>query len=242
MTDDIAKRLEKAEALAEMAEYYRQERDYAWERLERYREISRESDAVLLGKIDKLTAERDELRTRAASYENQMEFYRTAATLRFMTLETPKEIMEAVVQDLTSERNEARLQLELLKKSFTAFRKNMWPEGEKMLEEMRAKVDQVEAELLQYRSLAKPWEGKTSCERDALRAEVDVLRGVGCCAGGDGPCGVCLKCAYRHGAEAMREAAAQAVSPDPKWTQPLYDSVLLRRAGVIRALPIPEEP
>ena len=31
-------------------------------------------------------------------------------------------------------------------------------------------------------------------ERDALQAEVSVLRGVDCEADGDGPCGVCIKC------------------------------------------------
>jgi hypothetical protein len=33
------------------------------------------------------------------------------------------------------------------------------------------------------------------CEnRDALRAEVEMLRGVGCMEDGDGPCGACVKC------------------------------------------------
>jgi hypothetical protein len=30
-----------------------------------------------------------------------------------------------------------------------------------------------------------------------LRGEVEMLRGVGCNEGGDGPCGACLKCARR---------------------------------------------
>ncbi len=39
-----------------------------------------------------------------------------------------------------------------------------------------------------------------TAERDRLRAEVDMLRGVGCCEAkldepDDGPCGVCIKCA-----------------------------------------------
>jgi hypothetical protein len=32
---------------------------------------------------------------------------------------------------------------------------------------------------------------------NAARAEVDMLRGVGCNEGGDGPCGVCIKCVVR---------------------------------------------
>lgn len=31
-------------------------------------------------------------------------------------------------------------------------------------------------------------------ERDITRAEVEMLRGVGCGDGGDGPCGVCMQC------------------------------------------------
>jgi hypothetical protein len=30
---------------------------------------------------------------------------------------------------------------------------------------------------------------------EMLRAEIDMLRGVGCSEDGDGPCGACLKCA-----------------------------------------------
>ena len=51
-------------------------------------------------------------------------------------------------------------------------------------------------------------------ERDALRAEVEMLRGVGCRETKDGepesgPCGVCLRCAEERGAEdvALRIAA-----------------------------------
>jgi hypothetical protein len=43
-------------------------------------------------------------------------------------------------------------------------------------------------------------------------AEVEVLRGVGCRADGDGPCGVCLKCAHATAyAEGLREAYEQAL-------------------------------
>jgi hypothetical protein len=34
-------------------------------------------------------------------------------------------------------------------------------------------------------------------QRDMARAEVETLRGVGCMENGDGPCGVCIKCAHR---------------------------------------------
>jgi hypothetical protein len=71
-------------------------------------------------------------------------------------------------------------------------------------------------------------------KHDQKCAEVDVLRGVGCEEDGDGSCGVCRKCAYRRGAEAMREACANAV-----------ERSLLphdHTAQSLRALPIPEEP
>lgn len=43
---------------------------------------------------------------------------------------------------------------------------------------------------------------KLIAERDAARAEVEMLRGVGCGEVPDGPCGVCLKCARRERDEA----------------------------------------
>jgi hypothetical protein len=53
-------------------------------------------------------------------------------------------------------------------------------------------------------------------ERDALRAEVEMLRGVGCreAKAGEpesGPCGVCLRCAEERGAEWAIRAKAQVV-------------------------------
>lgn len=38
-----------------------------------------------------------------------------------------------------------------------------------------------------------------------LMAEVEMLRGVGCCEDGDGPCGACLKCARRERDEARKD-------------------------------------
>jgi hypothetical protein len=59
-----------------------------------------------------------------------------------------------------------------------------------------------------------------TCERyesklDALRAEVEMLRGVGCreAKAGEpesGPCGVCIKCAEERGAERWRNAHHEA--------------------------------
>ena len=58
-------------------------------------------------------------------------------------------------------------------------------------------------------------------ERDKARAdveqkcaEVDMLRGVGCGADGDGPCGACRNCAYRRGSEAMRDAIRALLIPE----------------------------
>jgi hypothetical protein len=45
-------------------------------------------------------------------------------------------------------------------------------------------------------------EAKADVER--LTAEAEMLRGVGCMEDGDGPCGVCRKCAYQRTAEAFQ--------------------------------------
>ncbi|MET0410403.1 MAG: hypothetical protein ABW217_03865 [Polyangiaceae bacterium] len=45
-------------------------------------------------------------------------------------------------------------------------------------------------------------------EAERLRAEVEMLRGVGCAEDGDGPCGACLKCARARIAELEAESAA----------------------------------
>ena len=69
-------------------------------------------------------------------------------------------------------------------------------------------------------------------EVERLTAEVEMLRGVGCMEDGDGPCGVCRKCAFKRGVAAMREAAAShfsVVAP--------YDYIAPR----IRSLPDPED-
>ena len=79
-------------------------------------------------------------------------------------------------------------------------------------------------------------------EVERLTAEVEMLRGVGCCESDkldeppSGPCDVCRKCASRRGAEAMREACAVLVSNEKRlWLR----SELI---ADLRALPIPEEP
>lgn len=81
-------------------------------------------------------------------------------------------------------------------------------------------------------------------EVTALRAEVEMLRGVGCMEDGDGPCGVCRKCAYRRGAEAMRESAVGVC--EEAWVRAYVDAdawIECREicAKEIRALPVLEE-
>lgn len=49
-------------------------------------------------------------------------------------------------------------------------------------------------------------------ERNMARAEVEMLRGVGCDEDGDGPCGACLKCARRERDELR--AALEAIATD----------------------------
>ena len=47
------------------------------------------------------------------------------------------------------------------------------------------------------------------CER--LQAELDVLRGVGCCEDGDGSCGICIKCIVKEVKTEERERARKII-------------------------------
>ena len=92
------------------------------------------------------------------------------------------------------------------------------------LEALQAEVERLRTEVASSLAMAS--------------AEADVLRGFGCMEDGDGPCGVCRECFYRHGyrrgAEAMREACARWMSEREGISQWVYDDML-------SALPIPEE-
>lgn len=66
------------------------------------------------------------------------------------------------------------------------------------------------------------------------KAEVEMLRGVGCREDGDGPCGVCLKCVRIQGAAEEREACAVLV--DNMRCDSLSESRIITDAvGAIRA-------
>ena len=83
-------------------------------------------------------------------------------------------------------------------------------------------------------AIADSWRAKVAeveRERDAARAEAEMLRGVGCSEDGDGPCGVCRKCAYQQGAERMRKAAMGAA----------WHSAAMGVHNKIRDLKIPED-
>ena len=98
-------------------------------------------------------------------------------------------------------------------------------------DEARAEVERLRAEAASSLAMARIAGDK----HDQKCAEVDVLRGVGCEEDGDGSCGVCRKCAYRRGAEAMREACAREASVCANHRGEELDAIL-------SALPIPEEP
>lgn len=85
-------------------------------------------------------------------------------------------------------------------------------------------------------------------EVERLTAEVEVLRGVGCMEDGDGPCGVCRKCAFQRGVAAMREAAAHLVEHKPRHGTPTQGTGFAQfgcgycdMAAQVRALPNPED-
>ena len=95
-------------------------------------------------------------------------------------------------------------------------------------DEARAEVERLRTEVAWSLAMAS--------------AEADVLRGFGCMEDGDGPCGVCRECFYRHGyrrgAEAMREACAQWFREHDESFELTVDAC----HDVIADMPIPEEP
>lgn len=100
-----------------------------------------------------------------------------------------------------------------------------------LIDGYRRERDEARAEAASSLAMARIAGDK----HDQKCAEVDVLRGVGCEEDGDGPCGVCRKCAFRRGAEAMRDACAREASVCANHRGEELDAIL-------SALPIPEEP
>ena len=135
--------------------------------------------------------------------------------------------MRSMLEQVTRERDEARAACPDC--AMWAERSARWHDdmqrAERERDEARAEVERLRTEVASSLAMAS--------------AEADVLRGFGCMEDGDGPCGVCRECFYRHGyrrgAEAMREACAVAL---------MSDGLVLSReraANVVRALPIPED-
>lgn len=100
-------------------------------------------------------------------------------------------------------------------------------------DEARAEVERLRAEAASFLAMARITDEK----HDMKCAEVEMLRGVGCMEDGDGPCGVCRKCAYRRGAEAMRLACLGVVERFMDFGSPHPGMI----AHKMSALPIPEE-
>ena len=154
----------------------------------------------------------------------------------------------AELRRVLNERDEAREQLDLTKREL-----GRWVDREtkaaRELDEARALVDQLgttrdkaEAELRDLQrgaseALAQAVEWQR--ERDDARAQRDAaiarITEVGVMVATNG--NELAKDAYRRGAEAMREACANAMHP-------IMRSMISRTeaAQTIRALPIPEEP
>lgn len=110
-------------------------------------------------------------------------------------------------------------------------------ERDKALDE----VQQLELDLRTVCAMHRRERDEARAEVEKLTAEVAMLRGVGCCESDkldeppSGPCGVCRKCAYRRGAEAMRTVCVTA------WDE-LKSAEWETTGERLSALPIPEEP
>ena len=150
--------------------------------------------------------------------------------LAFVLAEYANERNEELTEDalclkiagLTHQRDDARTQLAMVE----AWHKQMCSSAERGWAQ--------EAERTRERDEARD-------EVEKLTAEVAMLRGVGCCESDkldeppSGPCGVCRKCAYRRGAEAMRTVCVTA------WDE-LKSAEWETTGERLSALPIPEEP
>lgn len=106
-----------------------------------------------------------------------------------------------------------------------------------MLEQVTRERDEARAEVGRLRT-------EVASSLAMASAEADVLRGFGCMEDGDGPCGVCRECFYRHGyrrgAEAMRKRCAMWVKHNSHEDGLGMGSQ--RMESALSALPIPEEP
>lgn len=103
MTDDIAKRLEKAEALAELSEQYRRERDQLREQVAT---LNANID-TFLGELKQAKKERDEARAEADRWKRSCNVFRER--------DWPK-AFQATVTSLEQEVSDAHEQLAKLRK------------------------------------------------------------------------------------------------------------------------------
>lgn len=143
------------------------------------------------------------------------------------------EALAALVDNYRRERDEALARCETLRDLADVAAYEQGVAQRRMMDAQRER-DEARAEATSSLAMARIADEKHGWKC----AEVDMLRGVGCMEDGDGPCGVCRKCAYRRGAEAMREACLRDMERFMDADSP-YPGVM---AHSIRALPIPEEP
>lgn len=181
--------------------------------------VHKEHDA--LNQMRKCLAEAEQLRGRLAGLHHQ---YRTACADTEVDLalmdrasealgKRAGEALDEAALRVVTERDEARWHAEGLRAALV------------VVESAR---DEARSDAASSLAMAKIADAK----HDQKCAEVDMLRGVGCMEDGDGSCGACRKCAYRRGAEAMREAAMGVA----------WHSSAMAIHQRLKDLPIPEEP
>lgn len=75
-------------------------------------------------------------------------------------------------------------------------------------------LESIERDARQDLELEPEWTLTLIAEVRRLRAEVEMLRGVGCLEDGDGPCGCCVKCLPILARRAERERCAKFIADE----------------------------
>ena len=152
---------EKYNAIAELVDGYRRERDEARMQLDCERRFH----------IDTMTA-RDALQSCVDRLRLVIEAYRPTMHCMAMLCEpTDDENVLHAVERVVKERDEARAEADRWKRSCNVFRERDWPKAfQATVTSLEQEVSDAHEQLAKLRKLSKPWEG------DAYRRGAEAMR------------------------------------------------------------------